>query len=194
MNFVEERILSDAIVAPGNLLKMDSFLDHQLDIPFIKKIAQEFCRRFAGKPVTKVLTIEVSGIAVAYAVAELLGVPLVVAKRSPSVNMDGELYIAEIDTAPRKKPIQVIVSKKFLSPQDHVLIVDDIMSNGYALQGLVSLVESAEATVEGMGIVMENGFEEGGYRIRNLGYQLESLSIVDAMDPGTGAITFRTQE
>ncbi len=193
MNFLEERIVKDGIVKPGNVLKVDSFLNHQLDVSLINQIGQEFCRRFAGKPINKVLTIEVSGIAIAYAVANLLGVPLVVAKRSKSINMDGELFVAEIQTAPRRKPTQVIVSKKFLGPEDHVLIVDDIMANGYALQGLVSIVESAEATVEGLGVVMEKGFQEGGYRIRNLGYQLESLAIIDAMDPATGAITFRAQ-
>ena len=194
MNFLEQRILKDGVVKPGNVLKVDSFLNHQMDIALIDEIGREFKRRFADKPITKVLTIEASGIAIAYPVAREFGVPLVFAKKSKSINLDGEMYVAEVESFTHKNTNMVVVSKKFLSPEDHVLIIDDFLANGCALQGLISIVESAEATVEGLGIAIEKGFQDGGYRLRNLGYQLESLAIVDAMDPATGTITFREQE
>lgn len=193
MNFLEERILKDGIVKPGNVLKVDSFLNHQMDIALIDEIGKEFKRRFADKPITKVLTIEASGIAIAYPVAREFGVPLVFAKKSKSINLDGDMYVAEVESFTHKNKNMVVVSKKFLSPEDHVLVIDDFLANGCALQGLISIVASAEATVEGLGIAIEKGFQDGGYRIRNLGYRLESLAIVDAMDPETGAITFREQ-
>ena len=193
MNFLEERILRDGVVKPGNVLKVDSFLNHQIDVALLDEIAREFKRRFAGKPVTKVLTIEASGIAIACAVAREFGVPVVFAKKSKSVNLDGEMYVAEVESFTHKKTNRVVVAKKFLSPQDHVLIVDDFLANGCALQGLISIVDSADAVVEGLGIAIEKGFQEGGYRLRNLGYHLESLAIVEAMDADTGAITFRQQ-
>ena len=194
MNFLEERIMKDGVVKPGNVLKVDSFLNHQMDIALLDQIGEEFHRRFADKPITKVLTIEASGIAIAYPVARAFGVPMVFAKKSKSVNIEGEVYVAEVASFTHKNVNQVIVAKKFLSPDDHVLIIDDFLANGCALQGLVSIVESAEATVEGLGIAIEKGFQEGGWRIRNLGYHLESLAIVDAMDAETGTITFRPQE
>ena len=193
MNFLEERIARDGTVKPGNVLKVDSFLNHQLDVALLDQIGEEFKRRFADVPVTKVLTIEASGIAMAYPVARAFGVPLVFAKKAQSVNLDGEMYVAEVDSFTHKRKNMVIVAKKYLAPTDHVLIIDDFLANGCALQGLISIVESAEATVEGCGIVIEKGFQEGGQRIRNLGYRLESLAIVDAMDPETGTITFRQQ-
>ena len=194
MNFLEQRILKDGIVKPGNVLKVDSFLNHQMDITLLDEIGKEFHRRFADQKITKVLTIETSGIGVAYPVARAFGVPLVFAKKSQSINLDGDVYVAEVESFTRKKINKVIVSKRFLQPEDHVLIIDDFLANGFALQGLISLVESAEATVEGLGIAIEKGFQEGGYRLRNLGYRLESIAIVDAMDPETGAITFRQQD
>lgn len=194
VNFVEERILKDAVVKPGNVLKVDSFLNHQLDVAFLDQVGKEFCRRFADRPITKVLTIEASGIAIACAVARELGVPAVFAKKAQSVNIDGEMYTAEVTSFTKGKTQRVIVSAKYLKPDDHVLIVDDFLANGCALQGLISIVESAEATVEGLGIVIEKGFQDGGYRLRNLGYRLESLAILESMDPETGAITFRKQE
>ena len=194
MNFLEARIQKDGIVKPGNVLKVDSFLNHQMDISLIDEIGKEFHRRFAHKPITKVLTIEASGIAIAYPVAREFGVPLVFAKKSKSINIEGDLYVAEVASFTHKNINRVIVSKKFLSPDDHVLIIDDFLANGCALQGLISIVESAEATVEGLGIAIEKGFQDGGYRIRNLGYHLESLAIVDAMDAETGSITFRSQD
>lgn len=193
MNFLEERIMKDGVVKPGNVLKVGSFLNHQIDPALVEQIGREFCRRFADKHITKVLTIEASGIAIAYPVARELGVPLVFAKKTQSVNLDGDLYVAEVESFTQKRRNKVIVSKKYLLPEDRVLIIDDILANGFALQGLISLVETAEATVEGLGIVIEKGFQEGGYRMRNLGYQLESIAIIDAMDPETGAITFRRE-
>ena len=194
MNFLEERIQKDGVVKPGNVLKVDSFLNHQMDIALLDEIGNEFHRRFADRPITKVLTIEASGIAIAYPVARAFGVPLVFAKKSKSINIEGEMYVAEVESFTHKNVNQVIVAKKFLSPDDHVLIIDDFLANGCALQGLISIVESAEATVEGLGIAIEKGFQEGGWRIRNLGYRLESLAIVDAMDAKTGTIRFREQE
>ena len=194
MNFLEQRILKDGIVKPGNVLKVDSFLNHQMDIALLEEIGKEFHRRFADRKITKVLTIETSGIAIAYPVARAFGVPLVFAKKSKSINIDGDMYVAEVESFTHKKTNLVIVSKKFLSSDDHVLIIDDFLANGCALQGLISIVESAEATVEALGIAIEKGFQDGGYRMRNLGYQLESLAIVESMDAETGAITFRAQE
>ena len=193
MNFLETRILEDGVVKPGNVLKVDSFLNHQMDITLLDEIGREFHRRFADRPITKVLTIETSGIAIACAAAREFGVPMVFAKKSKSINLDGEMYIAEIESYTHNKTNLVVVAKKFLSAEDHVLIVDDFLANGCALQGLISIVEDAEATVEGCGIVIEKGFQEGGHRIRNLGYKLESLAIVDSMDAETGTITFRQQ-
>ena len=193
MNFMEEKILQDGVVKPGDVLKVDGFLNHRIDVPFVEEMAKEFKRRFAGKPVTKVLTIESSGIAIAFAVAREFGVPMVFAKKAKSVNLDGEMYVAEILSYTHKKTNRVVVAKKFLSSEDHVLIVDDFLANGCALQGLISIVDSAEAVVEGLGIAIEKGFQEGGHRIRNLGYHLESLAIVESMDPETGKITFREQ-
>lgn len=193
MNFLEQRILKDGVVKPGNVLKVDSFLNHQMDIALLDQIGKAFYARFADKKITKVLTIEASGIAIAYPVAREFGVPLVFAKKSKSINIDGDMYVAEVESFTHKKKNQVIVSKKFLASDDHVLIIDDFLANGCALQGLISIVESAEATVEGLGIAIEKGFQDGGYRLRNLGYQLESLAIVDAMDAETGHITFRPQ-
>ena len=193
MNFLEERILKDGIVKPGNVLKVDSFLNHQMDIDLMEQIGEEFHRRFGHKKITKVLTIEASGIGIAYPVAKQFGVPLVFAKKSKSVNIDGDMYVAEVESFTHKNKNQVIVAKKFLSPEDHVLIIDDFLANGCALQGLISIAESAGATIEGLGIAVEKGFQIGGRVIRNLGYHVESLAIVDAMDAENGTITFREQ-
>ena len=193
MNFLEERIIKDGIVKEGNVLKVDSFLNHQMDVALMDKIGEEFYRRFKHKPINKVLTIEASGIAIACSVARCFGVPMVFAKKSKSVNIDGDMYVAEVESFTHKNKNNVIVSKKFLNPEDRVLIVDDFLANGCALQGLISMTESAGASIEGLGIVIEKGFQIGGRVIRNLGYQLESLAIVDAMDHTTGEITFREQ-
>ena len=194
MNFLEERIIRDGIVKEGNVLKVDSFLNHQMDVSLLDEVGREFKRRFEDKNITKVLTIEASGIAIAYPVAREFGVPLVFAKKSKSVNIAGDVYVAEVESFTHKKTNQVIVSKQFLSPEDRVLIIDDFLANGCALQGLISIVESAGATVEGLGIAIEKGFQEGGYRIRNLGFRLESIAIVESMDAETGTITFRNQD
>ena len=191
MNFLEERIAKDGVVKAGNVLKVDSFLNHQMDIALIDEIGREFRRRFSGRPVTKVLTIESSGIAIAYPVAREFGVPLVFAKKSKSINIDGDVYVAEVESFTHGNKNQVIVSKKFLGPDDHVLIIDDFLANGCALRGLIYIVEDAGATVEGLGIAIEKGFQIGGSTMRELGYHLESLAIVDAMDEESGTITFR---
>ena len=194
MNFLEERILKDGVVKAGNVLKVDSFLNHQMDIALMDQMGEEFKRRFSGQPINKVLTIEASGIGIAASVARSFGVPMVFAKKSKSVNLDGEMYTAEVESFTHKNRNTVIVSKKFLTADDHVLIIDDFLANGCALQGLISIVESAGATVEGLGIAIEKGFQIGGRVIRNLGYHLESLAIVDAMNDETGEITFREQD
>ena len=193
MNFLEERILRDGVVKPGNVLKVDSFLNHQLDVELMDALGKEFHRRFAQKPINKVLTIETSGIAIACSVAREFHCPVVFAKKTNSVNVDGDVYVAEVASFTRKKINQVIVAKKFLSPEDHVLIIDDFLANGCALQGLISIIGQAGATVEGIGIVIEKGFQSGGRIIRNLGYHLESLAIIENMDAATGKITFREQ-
>lgn len=193
MNFLEGRIQKDGVVKEGNVLKVDSFLNHQMDIELFEKMGEEWKSRFAGKPINKVVTIEASGIGIACIVAKYFGTPVVFAKKSKSINIDGDMYVAEVESFTHKCKNQVIVSKKFLSPDDHVLIIDDFLANGCALQGLISIVNSAGATVEGIGVAIEKGFQIGGQTIRNLGYQLESLAIVDAMDAETGSITFREQ-
>ena len=193
MNILEERILKDGVVKPGNVLKVDSFLNHQMDIALMDQMAEEFRRRFAGKTVTKVLTIEASGIAIAASVARVYGVPMVFAKKSKSVNIDGDVYTAQVESFTHKNRNTIIVSRSYLHKDDHVLIVDDFLANGCALQGLISIVEHSGATVEGLGIAIEKGFQVGGRLIRNLGYQLESLAIVEEMNAETGEIVFRPQ-
>ena len=193
MNFLEERILKDGVVKSGNVLKVDSFLNHQMDIELMEEIGREFKRRFADKHINKVMTIEASGIGIAAFVAREFRVPLVFAKKSKSINLDGDMYVAEVESFTHKNKNNVIVSKKFLGADDHILIIDDFLANGCALQGLVSIAESADATIEGLGIVIEKGFQVGGRVIRNLGYQLESLAIVDGMNAETGEIIFREQ-
>ena len=193
MNFLEERILKDGIVKEGNVLKVDSFLNHQMDVILLDEIGKEFHRRFSDKNITKVLTIEASGIAIAYAVAHYFGVPMVFAKKAKSINIDGEVYTAEVESFTHKNKNSVMVSKKFLSADDRLLIVDDFLANGCALQGLISISKAAGASIEGIGIVIEKGFQFGGRNIRNLGYHLESLAIVESMDAETKTVVFRDQ-
>ena len=193
MNFLEERIIKDGVVKSGNVLKVDSFLNHQMDISLMEEIGREFKRRFADKTVTKVMTIEASGIGIAAFVAKEFNVPLVFAKKSKSINLDGEMYVAEVESFTHKNKNQVVVSKKFLTEGEHILIIDDFLANGCALQGLISIAESAKAIVEGCGIVIEKGFQIGGRVIRNMGYHVESLAIIDAMDSETGTVIFREQ-
>ena len=182
MNFLEERIVKDGIVKEGNVLKVDSFLNHQMDIRLFDQIGEEFKKRFEGTPINKILTIEASGIGIACVAARQFDVPVIFAKKSKSINIEGEVYVAEVESFTHKCKNQVIVSKKFLNPDDNVLIIDDFLANGCALQGLISIVTSAGANVAGIGIVIEKGFQTGGQIIRNLGYHLESLAIVDGMD------------
>lgn len=193
MNFLEERILKDGVVKEGNVLKVDSFLNHQMDIELFEQMGEEFQKRFAGKNINKIVTIEASGIGIACIVARYFKAPVVFAKKSKSINIDGDMYVAEVESFTHKCKNQVIVSKKFLSPEDHVLIIDDFLANGCALQGLISIVNQSGGTVEGIGIAIEKGFQVGGQIIRNLGYQLESLAIIDGMDASNGTIQFREQ-
>ena len=193
MNFLEERIVKDGIVKEGNVLKVDSFLNHQMDIQLFDQMGAEFKKRFEGKKINKILTIEASGIGIACVVAMHFNVPVVFAKKSKSINIEGDTYVAEVESFTHKCKNQVLVSKKFLSEDDNVLIIDDFLANGCALQGLISIVNMAGGTVEGIGIAVEKGFQVGGQIIRNLGYQLESLAIVDSMDPSNGTIYFREQ-
>ena len=188
MNFLEERILKDGIVKEGNVLKVDSFLNHQMDVRLFDQIGEEFKRRFADEKINKILTIEASGIGIACIVARHFDVPVIFAKKSKSINIEGDVYVAEVESFTHKCKNQVIVSKKFLNPEDKVLIIDDFLANGCALQGLISIVKSAGAEVSGIGIAIEKGFQPGGQVIRNLGFHLESLAIVDSMDYTTGEI------
>ena len=181
MKMLEDRIRKDGIVREGNVLKVDSFINHQMDIPLFREMAKEWKRLFAGKPINKVLTIEASGIGIAAIVASEFNVPVVFAKKSMSINLDYNNYETKI------------VSKKFLTPEDHVLIIDDFLANGCALMGLLDLAKEAGATVEGIGIAVEKGFQQGGELIRSKGIQLESLAIVESMNSETGEIVFREQ-
>lgn len=191
MKLLEERIRKDGIVKEGNVLKVDSFLNHQMDTDLFNEMGKEFKRLFADKPINKILTIEASGIGIACIVAQHFHVPVVFAKKSQSINIDGDVYSTKIESFTHKKVYDVIVSKKYIGKDDHILLIDDFLANGCALEGLINLVQSAGATVEGIGIAVEKGFQEGGKRIREKGVQLESLAIVDAIDSKTGEITFR---
>ena len=191
MKLLEERIQTDGIVRPGNVLKVDSFINHQMDIKLFSEMAKEWKRLFAGKNITKILTIEASGLGIAAVTAMEFGVPVVFAKKSQSINLDYDNYTTKIESFTHKRVYDVIVSKKFLSTEDHILIIDDFLANGCALEGLLNIVEEAGATVEGIGIAIEKGFQVGGEKIRERGIQLESLAIVESMDDKTGKIVFR---
>ena len=193
MNFLEERILKDGIIKEGDVLKVDSFLNHQMDIDLFNEIGREFKKRFEGKEINKILTIEASGIGIACIAAQHFHVPVVFAKKSQSINLEGEMLVAEVESFTHKCKNNVIVAKKFLNPEDKVLIIDDFLANGCALQGLIQIVQSAGASVEGIGIVIEKGFQSGGRIIRNLGFQLESLAIIEKMDVEDGSVVFREQ-
>lgn len=193
MKLLEKRIRQDGILKEGNVLKVDNFLNHQMDIELFNEMGKEWKKLFADKNINKVLTIEASGIGIACIVAQYFNVPVVFAKKAQSINIDGEVYSTKIESFTHKKVYDVIVSKKYIGPEDHVLIIDDFLANGCALQGLIQLVEDAGATVEGIGIAIEKGFQQGGEIIRNKGIKLESLAIVDGMNPETGEIIFREQ-
>ena len=191
MKLLEDRIRKDGIIREGNVLKVDSFINHQMDIKLFEEMAKEWKRLFADKKINKILTIEASGIGIAAIVAREFDVPVVFAKKSKSINLDDNNFSTKIQSFTHSKIYDVIVSKKFLSPEDHILIIDDFLANGCALLGLTDLVESAGATVEGIGIAIEKGFHQGGKIIREKGYQLESLAIVESMNAADNTITFR---
>ena len=192
MQLLEERIRRDGIVKPGNVLKVDSFLNHQMDVELFNEMGKEFRRLFPSEKINKILTIEASGIGIACIAAQYLHVPVVFAKKSQSINLDGDQYTTKVESFTHKRVYDVIVAKKFLGKEDHVLIIDDFLANGCAVAGLIDLVMSAGATVEGVGIAVEKGFQEGGKLLRNKGVRVESLAIVESMDAKTGEIVFRS--
>lgn len=192
MKLLEERIRKDGTVKAGNVLKVDSFLNHQMDIDLFNEMGKEWARLFADRKITKILTVEASGIGIACVAAQHFHVPVVFAKKSQSVNIDGEVYSTKIRSFTHKRVYDVIVSKKFLHPEDHILIIDDFLANGCALEGLIDIVNKAGASVEGVGIAVEKGFQKGGDLIRSKGIRVESLAIVESMDDKTGEITFRS--
>jgi len=192
MKLLEERIRKDGVVKEGNVLKVDSFLNHQMDVELFNEMGKEFKRLFADKPINKILTIEASGIGIACIVAQSFHVPVVFAKKSQSVNIDGDLYTSKVESFTHKRVYDIIVSKKFLSADDHVLIIDDFLANGCAVMGLIDLINEAGATLEGVGIAVEKGFQQGGKLIRDKGIRLESLAIIESMDAATGEIRFRS--
>ena len=191
MKALEERIRRDGVVKAGNVLKVDSFLNHQMDIDLFNEMGKEWARLFADRPITKILTVEASGIGIACVAAQHFHVPVVFAKKTQSLNIDGEVYSTKIESFTHKRVYDVIVSKKFIKPEDHILIIDDFLANGCALEGLLQIVEDAGATVEGIGIAVEKGFQKGGDLIREKGVRVESLAIVESMDAATGEIVFR---
>ena len=191
MNFLEERILKDGVVKEGNVLKVDSFLNHQMDVQLLDRLGQEFFARFQDKKINKILTIEASGIAIAVTAARYFNAPVVFAKKSKSINIDGDVYVAEVESFTHKCKNTVVVSKKFINEGDRVLILDDFLANGCALKGLISIAENAGASVQGIGIAVEKGFQVGGKLIRESGYHLESIAIVDSMEGGK--VHFRSE-
>lgn len=192
MKLLEERIRKDGTVKAGNVLKVDSFLNHQMDIDLFNEMGKEWARLFADRKITKILTVEASGIGIACVAAQHFHVPVVFAKKSQSVNIDGEVYSTKIESFTHKRVYDVIVSKKFLHSEDHILIIDDFLANGCALEGLIDIVNKAGASVEGVGIAVEKGFQKGGDLIRSKGIRVESLAIVESMDDKTGEIVFRS--
>lgn len=192
MNFLEERILKDGIVKPGNVLKVDSFLNHQIDIELADKMGQEFKKRFADKEITKILTIEASGIGMACLTARYFNnIPVVFAKKTQTVVQDDDKYVADVESFTHKVTNHVFVTKKYISKGDKILIIDDFMAHGQAAFGLIEICKQAGAEVQGIGIAIEKGFQNGGKKLREAGYKLESLAIVEKMDADTGKIDFR---
>ena len=191
MELLEQRIIKDGTVKAGNVLKVDSFLNHQIDIDLLNEIGKEFKRIFSDVEVNKILTVEASGIAIAAIVAQYFNAPVVFAKKTQSINLDGSVYTTKIESFTHKRVYDVIVSKKYLSPDDKILVVDDFLANGCAVDGLIDLINESGATLQGVGIIIEKGFQDGGKRLRERGVRVESLAIVDAMNDETGEITFR---
>ncbi|MCR5161329.1 MAG: xanthine phosphoribosyltransferase [Lachnospiraceae bacterium] len=192
MKLLEERIRRDGVVKPGDVLKVDSFLNHQMDVELFNEMGKEFKRLFADRPINKILTLEASGIGIACIVAQHFNVPVVFAKKAKSINLDGEMYMTKIQSFTHQRVYDVIVAKKFLTSDDHILIIDDFLANGCAVNGLIDLIDSAGAVVEGVGIAIEKGFQQGGELIRSRGIRLESLAIVESMNAETGEIVFRS--
>ncbi len=192
MKLLEQQIREHGIVREGNILKVDMFLNHQMDVKLFYEMGKEWKKLFKEKNITKILTIEASGIGIACVAAlSFDNVPVVFAKKSQGLNMDSSVYSTKVNSFTKKKTYDVTVSKKYLSSEDHVLIIDDFLANGCAVKGLMDIIRQAGATLEGVGIAIEKGFQEGGQELRDEGIQVESLAIVDAMDPETGKITFR---
>jgi len=191
MKLLEDRIRKDGIVKEGNVLKVDSFLNHQMDVDLFYAMGEEWKRLFADSNVTKILTIEASGIGIACVAAQSFKVPVLFAKKTQSLNIDGECYTSKVESFTKKRVYDIMVSKKYLHAEDRVLIIDDFLANGQAVLGLMDLIEAAGATVVGVGIAVEKGFQPGGDMIRERGIRLESLAIVESMDASTGEITFR---
>ena len=192
MKLLEDRIKRDATVRSEGVLKVDSFLNHQMDVALFDEMAREWQHLFDGKPINKILTIEASGIGIAAIAAQRFGVPVVFAKKSQSVNLDGTVYSTRVESFTHGKVFDVIVSTRYIGPEDHVLIIDDFLANGCALNGLIEICESAGAPVDGIGSAVEKGFQPGGGDLRSRGYDLRSLAIVESMDPATGEIVFRS--
>ncbi len=190
MKLLEERIRKDGVIKKGNVLKVDSFLNHQMDVELFNEMGKEFKRLFSDCEVNKILTIEASGIGIACIAAQYFNVPVVFAKKSQSVNMDSSVYSTKIESFTHKKVYDVIVSKQYLAPSDKVLIIDDFLANGCALEGLIELVKAAGAEVSGIGIAVEKGFQKGGDKIRSMGYRLESLAKIASMNDENGEIVF----
>lgn len=191
LNLLQKKILTDGVIKPGNVLKVDSFLNHQIDVPFISQLGKEFKELFADKPVDKILTIEASGIGIACLTAVYFGVPVVFAKKSAGSNMDADVYATEVKSFTHNKVNHVVVSKKYLNKGEHILIMDDFLANGCAVEGLMDLVSQAGGIVEGVGICIEKGFQGGGDALRSKEVNLKSLAIIEKMDAATGTITFR---
>ena len=191
MQLLKERILKDGIVKPGNILKVDSFLNHQMDITLINEIGKEFKRRFADCPITKILTIEASGIGIACIAAQYFDVPVVFAKKNQTKNIAGDVFTTQVESYTHGRIYDIIVSREFLGPDDKVLLIDDFMANGKAMEGLIQIVKDSGAELVGAGIVIEKGFQPGGDALRDQGVHLESLAIVESMDEKTGEIVFR---
>ena len=194
MKLLEEKIVNDGVIKSGNVLKVDSFLNHQIDVPFVAELGKELKRLFADRNITKILTIEASGIGIACVAAMYFGVPVVFAKKSSGSNMDKDVYFTQIYSYTHSKTNDVVVSKRFLSKTDHVLIIDDFLANGCALEGLIDIVRQSGATVEGVGVAVEKGFQGGGDKLRAAGVNLHSLAIIESMDAKTNSVVFRTEE
>ena len=194
MRLLEERIRKDGVVKEGNVLKVDSFLNHQMDIALFNEMGREWKRLFEGERITKILTIEASGIGIAAVCAQYFNVPVVFAKKSQSINLDGSVYSTRIQSFTHQRVYDVIVSRKYLGPEDRVLVIDDFLANGNAINGLISIIRDAGAELAGVGIAVEKGFQDGGKQLRDAGIRVESLAILESMDASTGEIVFREQE